>query len=171
MANSLARSSILSTMVGEDILDTQFAVMFFVVLLAIYLWRKSSELKNLLPVPWNLPVVGSLPWLIWSLIRTRLPVYEFMRRLRYTYGSVYAFNICGTVVVLLNDFQAVKTAMDSPYVSDRPQLQGIFGKLGTEKGELQIICIIGPVHKRNNYGLGISLPTRILFFFCFASTS
>ena len=136
MADSLARSFILSTMVGKDFLDTQFAVVFFAVLLAIYLWRKSSKLKKLLPVPWNLPVVGSLPWLIWSLIRTRVPVYEFMRRLRYTYGSVYAFNICGTVVVLLNDFQAIKKAMDSPYVSDRPYLQGTLGNLGSEKGKV-----------------------------------
>ena len=57
-----------------------------------------------------------------------------MRRLRYTYGSVYAFNICGTVVVVLNDFQSIKNAMDSPYISDRPRLQGIIGKLGIDKG-------------------------------------
>ena len=136
MANSVARSSILSKIIGGDIFHGQFVALFFVLVLVIYLWKKSSELKKLLPVPWNLPIVGSLPWLICSLIRLRLPVYEFMRRLRYTYGSVYAFNICGTVVVVLNDFQAVKKAMDSPYVSDRPPLQGVFSKLGGEKGEL-----------------------------------
>ena len=133
MASSLTRSSILFTIIGDEILGTQFIFVFLAVLLVIYFWRKSSELKNLLPVPWNLPVVGSLPWLIWSLIRTRVPVYEFMRRLRYTYGSVYAFNICGTVVVLLNDFKAVKKAMDSPYVSDRPHL----GQLEGEKGKIE----------------------------------
>ena len=136
MANSVARSSILSIIIGENFLDTQFVAVFFIFISTIYLCRKSSELQKLLPVPWNLPVVGSLPWLILSLIRLRLPVYEFMRRLRYTYGSVYAFNMCGTVVVVLNDFQAVKKAMDSPYVCDRPPLQGIFGKVGPDKGEL-----------------------------------
>ena len=135
MPSSFARSSILFTIIDEEILDTQLLVVFLAALLVIYFWRKSSELQKLLPVPWNLPVVGSLPWLIWSLIRFRLPIYELMRRLRYTYGSVYAFNICGTVVVSLNDFQSVKKAMDSPYVSDRPHLQGIFGKLGPAKGE------------------------------------
>ena len=136
MAKSVARSSILSIIIGQDIFDTQFVTVFFVVLLVIYLWRKSSELQKLLPVPWNLPVVGSLPWLILSLIRLRLPVYEFMRRLRYTYGSVYAFNICGTVVVSLNDFQSIKKAMDSPHVSDRPHLQGTVSQVGTEKGKI-----------------------------------
>ncbi len=107
----------------DSLSDTYFLSALVVTLLIFFFIKKRFESsKNLIPVPWNLPLVGSFPWLIWSLYRSGVPLYEFLRQLKYKYGDIYGFNICGYLIVIVNEFQAVKKLFDSPYVSDRPEL-------------------------------------------------
>ena len=107
----------------DSLSDTYFLSALVVTLLIFFFIKKRFESsKNLIPVPWNLPLVGSFPWLIWSLYRSGVPLYEFLRQLKYKYGDIYGLNICGYLIVIVNEFQAVKKLFDSPYVSDRPEL-------------------------------------------------
>ena len=110
----------------DNLVDSIFLSTLVVILLIVYFLRcfESNKALNIpMPVPWNLPLVGNFPWICWSLYRSGLPLYEFLRQLKYKYGDIYGFNIiCGYLIVIVNDFHAIKELFDSPHVSHRPEL-------------------------------------------------
>ncbi len=110
--------------VVEKFLDSYFlfALVLTLLLIFYFLSNRFESNKTLITVPWNLPLVGNFPWICLSLYRSRVPLYEFMRQLKYKYGDIYSFNICGHIIMVVNDFQAIKEMFDSPHVSARQEL-------------------------------------------------
>ncbi|XP_072042966.1 cytochrome P450 2J5-like [Amphiura filiformis] len=120
----------------EMFFDSYFLSVWVITLLVfIFVKRRFVYSKSTIPIPWNFPIVGSLPWIGWSLYRSGTPLYEFMRQLKDIYGNIYAFNFCGQLVVVVNEFQAIKKVLDSPYVNARPQIRNLgLQYLGSHNG-------------------------------------
>ncbi|XP_072042965.1 cytochrome P450 2J5-like [Amphiura filiformis] len=128
-------SSVLSMVTQNDLYSYSHILLTCIsTLLLFYFLRKRDESSKTIPVPWNFPLIGNVPWIVWSFYRSGTPLYEFMRQLKYIYGNVYAFNICGQLVVIVNEFQVIKKMFDSPYVSARPRLSDFCVQLGLQNG-------------------------------------
>ena len=111
-------------------------LLLLIVLAVVYhTVRQMVIARNYPPTPWNLPVVGNLPWITWGIVRSGLPVYEYLRRLRYTYGNVYALNLCGQLVVFVNDYQSMKEAFNNPNLCDRPKMLRFKKESDFKRGE------------------------------------
>ena len=70
----------------------------------------------------KLPPSASLLRAVWCYYRHGLPIYEYMRQLKYVHGSMYRMNIFGYQIVVMNDFESIKEAFGSPDISDRPDV-------------------------------------------------
>ncbi|XP_072019271.1 cytochrome P450 2J6-like [Amphiura filiformis] len=129
---SLDRSAFIPD-VFKSITVRQWLVVILLIVSSFHLLRQHILRRNYPPIPWNLPLLGNLPWIIWTLYWSGVPPYECLRRLRYKYGNVFALNLCGQLVVFVNDFASIKEAFNNTCLCDRPEILK-FKKLNGNKG-------------------------------------
>ncbi len=110
-------------------------LIFFVSVLTFLWWL--SRPRNLPPGPTAIPLIGSVPSLIWGIYRAGEPAYEYLgRTLKKIYGSVYLLDICGQLVIFINDYQSINKAFQDPVMANRPTPPGKFAeRTGQHVGE------------------------------------
>nr|XP_042911222.1 cytochrome P450 18a1 [Parasteatoda tepidariorum] len=95
-------------------MDTLSYIFFPAVVILVSLWlTKSKKVKNPLPGPRGLPLIGYLPFL------TKKP-YVKLHELAKTYGPVYSVPLGSRNVVILSDFKSIKDAFSNDVFMGRP---------------------------------------------------
>lgn len=79
-----------------------------------YLWYKSRQ--KLPPGPWNLPILGYLPWL-----NAEHP-YLSLTELAKKYGSVYGLYLGNVYTVVISDAKIVRKVFNKDAASGRAPL-------------------------------------------------
>ncbi|XP_072014941.1 cytochrome P450 2A9-like [Amphiura filiformis] len=87
--------------------------------------------SNLPPGPWTLiPYIGFAPKIAYALYKGE-PLYKFLAKLGQKHGHVFSFTALGIPFVVLNDYQAMREALQDTKLNDRGEnktLIRIFGK-------------------------------------------
>ncbi|XP_038076158.1 cytochrome P450 2J6-like [Patiria miniata] len=119
------------------------AVSPFVLLFLVLRWffRRS---ENLPPGPRELPFIGSLPAIVWGLMRRGLQPHHVLGRFAERYGPVFRVNLLNKTVVMLDDFKSTKAAFQHPQLNDRPPGalgKGVSGTSGEQWIEMRRFCL------------------------------
>ncbi|XP_038053290.1 cytochrome P450 2U1-like [Patiria miniata] len=75
--------------------------------------------KKLPPGPWSWPLLGALP----QLAMIEGPAYKTLTKMGQRFGPVFSFNIFNQLVVVLQDYDVIKTALDQNALSGRPSFE------------------------------------------------
>ncbi|XP_072014942.1 cytochrome P450 2U1-like [Amphiura filiformis] len=90
-----------------------------------------SKKSNLPPGPWTLiPYIGFAPNIAYALYKGE-PLYKFLIKLGQKHGQVFSFTALGIPFVILNDYQAMREALQDTKLNDRGEdktLIRIFGR-------------------------------------------
>ena len=87
----------------------------------LLLYYGLKQRKNLPPGPLSLPLVGSLPSLIFNLVRTGdEPEYLFAKMAKH-YGDVFSLKVGTKLIVVVNGYKSMKEAFGNPLMNDRPR--------------------------------------------------
>ena len=107
-----------------NIANIQYGLLLLTTVL-LFLWWANRP-KNLPPGPPSLPLVGGIPNLLWGFYKAGVPAYEYLgRNLKNLYGSVYSLDVCGQVVIFINDYQSIDKAFQDPRMGpNRPVPNG-----------------------------------------------
>ena len=93
--------------------NTQYGLLLLTTVLLFLWWAKRP--KNLPPGPPSLPLLGGTLSLLWGFYNAGVPAYEYLgRNLKNLYGRVYSLNVCGQLVVFINDYQSIDKAFQDP---------------------------------------------------------
>ena len=80
--------------------------------------------RNLPPGPWELPLLGSLPAVVWGM-KKGLEPHHVLGRFAERYGPVFCVTLFNKTVVILDDFESSRAAFRHPDLSDRPAGMGV----------------------------------------------
>ena len=83
------------------------------------LWFLRQQ-SNLPPGPWSVPLLGTLPYLVFTMCRSSMKPWQIFQTLALKYGDVFSFNALGYVVIVLNSYDTIKEAFQNPLLNDRP---------------------------------------------------
>ncbi|KAF8786958.1 Cytochrome P450 2J5 like protein [Argiope bruennichi] len=86
-----------------------------VAILLVVFWKRKKNRKHLPPGPFNLPVVGQLPFL------GKEP-FRGLHKLTKKYGSVFGLYLGRNYCIILGDYKAVKEAFNKSTTTDRPEV-------------------------------------------------
>ncbi|XP_033641368.1 cytochrome P450 2J6-like [Asterias rubens] len=128
------------------LMDTRTVLITTGVLL-VFLWLFSKP-RNLPPGPWGLPIIGSVPALMWGLHRD-VYVQLLLRRYAQKYGSVFRLKVFNKTLIILNDYKSIRSAFQHPQLSDRPDMllteiyksEGVAMASGEAWTELRRFCL------------------------------
>lgn len=98
------------------ILDHYIAIFVLPFLLLLYVVRKNRKARRLPPGPWQLPLLGYLPW-----IDAEKP-HETLTRLSRVYGPVCGFRMGSVYTVLLSDPQLIRQSFAKDSITNRAPL-------------------------------------------------
>lgn len=93
-----------------------YAIFILPFLLLLYILHKSRKTRRLPPGPWQLPVIGYLPW-----IDAEKP-HETLTRLSRVYGPVCGFRMGSVYTVLLSDPQLIRQSFAKDSITNRAPL-------------------------------------------------
>lgn len=155
-----------------------YALLVVFLFFSAYLWKKNQKLRRFPPGPWQLPILGYLPW-----IDAEKP-HETLTKLTRTYGPICGLGMGSVYTVLLSDPQLIKQAFSKDAVAGRAPLyltHGImqgYGKVGTyvcsfhltsRRDEFRTIKLLIPSYSSSTskHQLFRKFSFRA-FFFCFS---
>ncbi|XP_038066319.1 cytochrome P450 2J6-like [Patiria miniata] len=129
-----------------DFLDVR-TVLLGVFLLLVLRWLLGRP-KNLPPGPWGFPLLGSVPAMVWCMLRG-LEFHHQFEKYAAKYGPIFRIKIFNKTVVVLNDYALVKEAFQHPQLSNRPKslftevlkLEGVAASNGEAWLELRRFCL------------------------------
>lgn len=136
-----------------------YALLFLSFSLLIYVFHKNRKVRRLPPGPWQLPIVGYLPW-----INGRKP-HETLTKLVRVYGPVCGFRMGSVYTVLLSDPQLIRQTFAKDAFAGRAPLyltHGIMQGYGKISFYIYPIIIAGTYLRFSHYL--ISAPFLTLFF-------
>lgn len=93
-----------------------YALLVVFLFFSAYLWKKNQKLRRFPPGPWQLPILGYLPW-----IDAEKP-HETLTKLTRTYGPICGLGMGSVYTVLLSDPQLIKQAFSKDAVAGRAPL-------------------------------------------------
>ncbi|XP_026674418.1 cytochrome P450 306a1 [Ceratina calcarata] len=93
-----------------------YTILFLFVSLLAYIFYKTRKVQRLPPGPWQLPIVGYLPW-----IDPAKP-HESLTKLSRTYGPVCGIRMGSVYTVLLSDPQIIRQAFAKDACTSRAPL-------------------------------------------------
>ncbi|XP_054720549.1 cytochrome P450 2J4-like [Uloborus diversus] len=114
--DTLGNSNFILKYIDFDKLGYQTLLLGALIFLSL-VYFISRKKRNLPPGPYGVPYLGYLPFL------GKKP-HETLTRLSKKYGTVFSLNLGHSLVVVLNDWEAVKEAFSKSETANRPE--GIF---------------------------------------------
>lgn len=93
-----------------------YAIFVLFVSIVVYIFHANRKARRLPPGPWQLPIVGYLPW-----IDPEKP-HETLTKLARVYGPVCGFHMGSVYTVILSDPQIIKQTFAKDALSSRAPL-------------------------------------------------
>lgn len=93
-----------------------YAIFILSFLLLVYILRKNRKARRLPPGPWQLPLLGYLPW-----IDAEKP-HETLTKLSRVHGPVCGFRMGSVYTVLLSDPQLIRQSFAKDSITNRAPL-------------------------------------------------
>ena len=109
-----------------------YAIFVLLVSIVVYIFHANRKARRLPPGPWQLPVVGYLPW-----IDPEKP-HETLTKLARVYGPVCGFHMGSVYTVILSDPQIIRQTFAKDALSNRAPLYLTHGIM-EGYGELNLI--------------------------------
>ncbi|XP_072029315.1 cytochrome P450 2U1-like [Amphiura filiformis] len=103
-----------------DFLEVRVLLLGVTVFLLLFWLLHDRKPRKLPPGPKGWPVLGYIPNMALLAMSGQLP-HEALANLGRKYGNVFSMNLCGQLVIVLNDYDSIKEAFSNEDLLDRPK--------------------------------------------------